>query len=308
MKEKLCVKRALTLCHCLLTFCTKLTQHTPFVVNACKSLLSTCTEQIDDQLFLLSFECTGLLCLIDKEIFIEYAEIFNKGLVVENDEESANLRGQVIAIKCTVDGLLIHGRCSPQASDLFRILTSFYLRHSDALLRRLTAEGVCKMFFTLDLCEESESQATEAILATLILVSQLDPASEVNTSIFLSNFTAMSPFRCRLARNALTKVLFSVIFAIFKRVPRLDSDSQNATKSKALDMVAICAKSDIAKLVRLVVFVDQETGHGLLLLQHLMEAINYKITVRATSTALLDFVLLVSEAVDIEQCQNGALL
>ena len=63
----------------------------------------------DRENILLAFECIGLICILDKEVFLNYSKIFTEILTSEASLERDNKREKVIAIKSVVDGLIIHG-------------------------------------------------------------------------------------------------------------------------------------------------------------------------------------------------------
>lgn len=58
---------------------------------------------------LLAFECIGLLCILDREVFLNYSKIFTQILEEETGPDKENRREKVISIKSVVDGLIIHG-------------------------------------------------------------------------------------------------------------------------------------------------------------------------------------------------------
>ena len=72
----------------------------------------------DKDNMLLAIECIGLLCLLDKELFVNYSTIFHTILAEDvhgtvatttaSDNES-NLREKLIALRSSVDALIIHG-------------------------------------------------------------------------------------------------------------------------------------------------------------------------------------------------------
>ena len=102
---------------------------------------------------MLAFECIGLICILDKEVFLNYSKIFTEILQAEISPEKDNKREKVIAIKSVVDGLIIHGIGEDQFKSFFEILTTNYLTTKDRILRQVTIEGVCKMLFTKNLCD-----------------------------------------------------------------------------------------------------------------------------------------------------------
>lgn len=61
---------------------------------------------------LLAIECIGLLCLLDKELFTNYSTIFHT--ILTEDVLEDNLREKIIALRSSVDALIIHGTESLQ--------------------------------------------------------------------------------------------------------------------------------------------------------------------------------------------------
>ena len=150
LKEKLCFKRALILCRGLLKMCRLANVNDKNIINICETLIHPAVMNHEDQEnLLLAFECIGLICILDKEVFLNYSKIFNHILIDEQlDQNSEKRREKVIAIKSVVDGLIIHGIGEDQMSKFFDILTSDYIMVKDRILRQVTIEGVCKMLFT----------------------------------------------------------------------------------------------------------------------------------------------------------------
>jgi len=106
---------------------------------------------------LLAIECLGLISILDKQCFINYAKIFTNILKQEVADETNLLRqqkDQVVALKSAVDGLIIHGICDEGTIELFDLITGEYLFVKDRVLRQVTIEGVCKMMFSPKLCDE----------------------------------------------------------------------------------------------------------------------------------------------------------
>ena len=60
---------------------------------------------------------------------------------------------KLIAIKSVVDNLIIHGLVDDASRELFDLITGRYLSIKDRILRQVTIEGVCKMLFTMKLCD-----------------------------------------------------------------------------------------------------------------------------------------------------------
>lgn len=106
LKEKLSFKRALNLCLILLKQC-RADVNDQNLISICETLIGPAIQSKDKDNMLLAIECIGLLCLLDKELFQNYSKIFETILVEENTE--ANLREKIIALKSSVDSLIIHG-------------------------------------------------------------------------------------------------------------------------------------------------------------------------------------------------------
>lgn len=110
---------------------------------------------------LLAIECIGLLCLLDKELFQNYSKIFQRILQEELSEE--NLREKIIALRSSVDALIIHG-VDQKTQKLQKIIIEDYMVIKDKVLRQITIEGICKMLFSRKLTQDAESQEIEFLL------------------------------------------------------------------------------------------------------------------------------------------------
>lgn len=169
LKEKLSYKRALILCRSLLKQCRLANVHDQNVINICETLIHPAVLKNEDkENILLAFECIGLICILDKDVFLNYSKIFTETLVAEASFERENKREKVIAIKSVVDSLIIHGLSEDKFKHFFRILTRDYLTTRDPILRQVTIEGVCKMLFTTKLCDQNDQSLVESILAQLL--------------------------------------------------------------------------------------------------------------------------------------------
>ena len=110
LKEKLSYKRALILCRSLLKQCRLSNVNDQNVINICETLIHPAVLNNEDrENLLLAFECIGLICILDKEVFLNYSKIFTQILEEEMSSENDTRREKVIAIKSVVDGLIIHG-------------------------------------------------------------------------------------------------------------------------------------------------------------------------------------------------------
>ena len=82
---------------------------------------------------LLAIECIGLLCLLDKELFQNYSKIFQT--ILTEDVQEDNLREKIIALKSSVDSLIIHGVDQKTTLKLQRIIMEDYMVTKDRILR-----------------------------------------------------------------------------------------------------------------------------------------------------------------------------
>ena len=218
LKEKLSYKRALTLCRSLLKQCRLSNVNDHNMINICETLIHPAVLKYEDKdNLLMAFECIGLICILDKDVMLNYSKIFTQILEEEISPDKDNKREKVIAIKSIVDGLILHGIEEEQFLNFFNILTDNYLKVKDRTLRQVTIEGVCKMLFTTKLCDQNDQSRVEAILAQLILQffdTEHCPKNSLVTSIlteFLKNFAPFGEQRCHMLLNALTKVMYAVM-------------------------------------------------------------------------------------------------
>ena len=110
----------------------------------------------------LALECVGLLTLLNKNIFSNYAEIFK---AIFQNTDPVNRRDRIIALKSAIDGLIVHGLVDEKTSELFEMITTDFLRIRDRILRQVAVEGVCKMMFVPKLCDENDPKKVESIIA-----------------------------------------------------------------------------------------------------------------------------------------------
>lgn len=106
LKEKLSFKRALNLCLILLKQC-RADVNDQNLISLCETLIAPSIQSKDRDNLLVALECIGLLCLLDKELFINYSSIFQT--ILTEDLHEDNLRDKIIALKSSVDSLIIHG-------------------------------------------------------------------------------------------------------------------------------------------------------------------------------------------------------
>lgn len=161
----------------------------------------------------LALECVGLLTLLNKTNFSNYSKIF-KTCLVQTDEGSR--RDKVIALKSSVDGLIVHGVFDDVTNELFEMVTNDFLKTNDRILRQVAIEGVCKLMFVPKLCDDNDPEKVEAIIAQL-LFQLFDKKYNWQNSLvrsiltlFLKQFVMFSEKRCVLIMNALFKVVYSI--------------------------------------------------------------------------------------------------
>ena len=219
LKEKLSYKRALTLCRSLLKHCRLANVHDHNVISICESFIHPAVLNVDDkENILLALECIGLICILDKEVFLNYSDMFKRFLLTEISPDTDDKREKVIAIKSVVDSLIIHGIGEEKLQGFFEIITTNYLTTKDRVLRQVTIEAVCKMLFTKNLCDQNSVERVEAILAQLLFQLFDQKYNKQNSLVksilkhFLSNFALFSEQRCHMLLNALTKVTYAVFY------------------------------------------------------------------------------------------------
>lgn len=154
LKEKLCFKRALILCRSLLKECRIMDVNDQNVIQICEVLIQPSIHSQDPQNQILALECIGLMTILDSDLFSSYSQIFTK-ILTEEDDEDKDVE-KVIALKSSYDGLIVHGVTDDHTQALFQLLTNEYLTIPDKVLRQVTIEGVCKMLFSIKLCESND--------------------------------------------------------------------------------------------------------------------------------------------------------
>lgn len=114
----------------------------------------------------LALECVGLLTLLNKNLFSNYAEIFKSCLSVDDPDAR---RDRIIALKSSIDGLIVHGMFDDITTELFDMVTCDFLKTNDRILRQVAVEGVCKLMFVPKLCDENDPKRVESIIAQLLV-------------------------------------------------------------------------------------------------------------------------------------------
>ena len=82
--------------------------------------------------------------------------------------EDTNLREKIIALKSSVDSLIIHGVDAKTTLKLQRIIIEDYMVIKDRILRQITIEGICKMLFSRKLTQDADHNEVEFLLSQLI--------------------------------------------------------------------------------------------------------------------------------------------
>ena len=215
LKEKLCFKRALIMCRGLLKQCRLADVNDHDVITICETLIAPAIDGTDHENLLLAIECIGLLTILDKQVFMNYSEIFRQ--ILTEDVSIENKREKVIAIKSVVDGLIVHGLCDDKSQALFDLITGPFLTIREKVLRQVSIEGVCKMLFSTKLCDENDQDHVESILAQLVY-QLFDKKFNFQNSlvrsiltVFFRNFVLFSQQRCSLMLNAVTKVVYAIV-------------------------------------------------------------------------------------------------
>ena len=104
---------------------------------------------------------------MDKVLFQNYSTIFQT--ILTEDVEEDNLREKIIALKSSVDSLIIHGAEVKTTQKLQRIIVEDYMVIKDRILRQITIEGICKMLFSRKLTLEVDHNEMEFLLSQLII-------------------------------------------------------------------------------------------------------------------------------------------
>ena len=116
---------------------------------------------------LLAIECLGLLGLLDRELFKSYSKIFET--ILTEDVQEDNMRDKIIALKSSVDSLIIHGVDTKTTLRLQTIIFEDYIVIKDRILRQITIEGICKMLFSRKITLDADHNELEFQLTQLII-------------------------------------------------------------------------------------------------------------------------------------------
>ena len=80
------------------------------LISICETLIHPAVANFTDkENLLIAFECVGLICIVDKNVMINYSKLFQQVLGEEISHDKDNKREKVIAIKSVVDGMIVHG-------------------------------------------------------------------------------------------------------------------------------------------------------------------------------------------------------
>ena len=132
LKEKLVRKRSLTLLRSLLKYYNlreRSRRDELYIIDEmCQGLTIPVLQATKDfENFYLALECIGLICILDKAIFIQYAdELYQK----ITEKEGFEPREKEIAIKAAMDGLIVHAKPKERVEvfqRLFDLLTGAQL-------------------------------------------------------------------------------------------------------------------------------------------------------------------------------------
>jgi hypothetical protein len=145
------------------------------ILEASQILIECAIKTGDKENLLQAIEILGLLSILFKDIFVSYVGTFKKILTKTEDacfdeidskyDREHFLKEKIIALKCTIDGILLHGICSDTVEQAFDLITTDYLKSKNIYLRQVTIEGVCKLLITKKIEEDqSRRQKIEAIL------------------------------------------------------------------------------------------------------------------------------------------------
>jgi hypothetical protein len=119
---------------------------------------------------------------------------------------------------------------------LFNDITQKHLFERDPVLKQIAVEGVCKLLFSLKLCEQTPIPEMEAILVFLLVqlfdrtYNALNSLVRQLLSVFLKNFVLFSNQRCQLLLGAATKLVCAVFSAKYGKPVK-----NKARKAKAKD-------------------------------------------------------------------------
>jgi len=81
------------------------------------------------------------------------------------DVQQDNLREKIIALKSSVDSLIIHGVDAKTTQKLQRTIIEDYMVTKDRILRQITIEGICKMLFSRKLTVDADHNEMEFLLS-----------------------------------------------------------------------------------------------------------------------------------------------
>ena len=76
LKEKFCNKRALILCRSLLKQCRQRDEDDLNLIHICETVIGPALNSADVENTGLALECVGLLTILNKKMFSDYADIF----------------------------------------------------------------------------------------------------------------------------------------------------------------------------------------------------------------------------------------
>jgi len=128
-----------------------------------------------------------------------------------------NLREKIIALKSSVDSLIIHGIDPKTTLKLHRIIVEDYMVVKDRVLRQIAIEGICKMLFSRKLTQDAEHSEVEFLLSQLI-IQWFDRKYNWQNSlvrqilnVFFKSFVLFSQERTEHMMRALTKVVYAIL-------------------------------------------------------------------------------------------------
>jgi hypothetical protein len=120
-------------------------------------------------------EILGLMSILDQKVFLDYSNTFKRLLTKKEDDhcyESESryereyfLKEKIVALKCSIDGILLHGICNEDVESAFDLITNDYLKSQNRYLRQVTIEGVCKLLVSNKIInDEKNREKIEAII------------------------------------------------------------------------------------------------------------------------------------------------
>ena len=178
LKEKLNMKRALSLCSTLLKQC-RANISDKNLIDICQNLIMPSLQTDDRDMLVLSFESIGLLSLLDKGLFHNYSKIYLAIMMdcVSNFQSAASLDEKdlhetIIVLRSSFDGLIMHGVDEETQRLQDFILDNFLYCHCRPI-RQISVEGICKLLFSIKVNEQGsavleEEQSTQIIAHLLI--------------------------------------------------------------------------------------------------------------------------------------------